>query len=55
MADRQGSTGTDLRAIDFHVHPPVPEWLDGSMRGYMEAAEAYFRSSVAPKTLPATS
>jgi predicted TIM-barrel fold metal-dependent hydrolase len=28
----------------------VPEWLDVSMKGYMEAAEAYFRSSVAPRT-----
>ena len=39
-----------LRAIDFHVHPPVPEWIDESMQGYMEAAEAYFRSTVARKT-----
>ena len=34
-----------LRAIDFHVHLPTPDWLDGSMAGYVEAAEAYFRSS----------
>jgi uncharacterized protein len=33
-----------LRAIDFHVHLPTPDWLDGSMAGYVEAAEAYFRS-----------
>ena len=39
-----------MRAIDFHVHPPVPEWLHGSMGGYIEAAQAYFRSSVAPQT-----
>jgi uncharacterized protein len=39
------------RAIDFHVHLPTPEWLDGSMGGYVEAAEAYFRSKVVPKTL----
>ena len=32
------------RAIDFHVHLPTPDWLDGSMAGYVEAAEAYFRS-----------
>jgi predicted TIM-barrel fold metal-dependent hydrolase len=31
------------RAIDFHVHLPTPDWLDGSMAGYVEAAEAYFR------------
>ena len=35
-----------LRAVDFHVHLPTPDWLDGSMSGYVEAAEAYFRASV---------
>jgi predicted TIM-barrel fold metal-dependent hydrolase len=35
-----------VRAIDFHVHLPTPDWLDGSMAGYMEAAEAYFRAPV---------
>ncbi len=34
------------RAIDFHVHLPTPDWLDGSMAGYVEAAEAYFRAPV---------
>jgi predicted TIM-barrel fold metal-dependent hydrolase len=36
-----------VRAIDFHVHLPTPEWLDGSLEGYVEAAERYFRSKVA--------
>lgn len=40
-----------MRAIDFHVHLPVAEWLDVSMAGYVEAAEAYFRSRVARKSL----
>ena len=40
-----------LRAIDFHVHLPTPDWLDGSMAGYVEAAEAYFRSPVRRETL----
>jgi predicted TIM-barrel fold metal-dependent hydrolase len=35
-----------MRAIDFHVHLPTPDWLDGSMDGYVEAAEAYFRATV---------
>jgi len=35
-----------VRAIDFHVHLPTPDWLDGSMAGYVEAAEAYFRTPV---------
>jgi len=35
-----------VRAIDFHVHLPTADWLDGSMAGYVEAAEAYFRSPV---------
>ena len=39
-------------AIDFHVHLPTPDWLDGSMAGYVEAAEAYFRSPVQRATLP---
>jgi predicted TIM-barrel fold metal-dependent hydrolase len=40
-----------LRAIDFHVHLPTPDWLDGSMAGYVEAAEAYFRSSAQRESL----
>ncbi|HEY1421545.1 MAG TPA: amidohydrolase family protein [Candidatus Dormibacteraeota bacterium] len=40
-----------MKAIDFHVHLPTPEWLDVSMRGYVKAAESYFRSKVARKTL----
>ena len=39
------------RAIDFHVHLPTPDWLDGSMAGYVEAAEAYFRSPARRGTL----
>ncbi len=35
-----------MRAIDFHVHLPTPDWLDGSMAAYLGAAEAYFRSTV---------
>jgi predicted TIM-barrel fold metal-dependent hydrolase len=40
-----------VRAIDFHVHLPTPDWLDGSMAGYVEAAEAYFRSPVQRQSL----
>jgi predicted TIM-barrel fold metal-dependent hydrolase len=40
-----------VRAIDFHVHLPTPDWLDGSMAGYVEAAEAYFRSTVPRQSL----
>src|SRR4029077_18853139 len=39
-----------LQAIDFHVHLPTPDWLDVSMKGYVEAAESYFRSKGARKT-----
>jgi uncharacterized protein len=42
---------TGMRAIDFHVHLPTPDWLDGSMAGYIEAAEAYFRSTVERQSL----
>jgi uncharacterized protein len=40
-----------MRAFDFHVHLPTPDWLDGSMGGYVEAAEAYFRSTVERQSL----
>ena len=40
------------RAIDCHVHLPTPDWLDGSMAGYVEAAEAYFRAPVQRQSLP---
>ena len=40
-----------MRAIDFHVHLPTPDWLDKSMKGYVEAAEAYFRSKVVRRSL----
>jgi predicted TIM-barrel fold metal-dependent hydrolase len=40
-----------VKAIDFHVHLPTPDWLDVSMKGYVEAAESYFRSKVARKSL----
>ena len=40
-----------VRAIDFHVHLPTPEWLDASMHGYVEAAESYFRSRVVRRSL----
>ena len=35
-----------MRAIDFHVHLPTPDWLDGSMAGYVEAAEALLADPV---------
>ncbi len=50
MVDVPLRTALQVRAIDFHVHPPVMEWLDISMQRYVEAAEEYFRTSVAPKT-----
>ena len=40
-----------LRGYDFHVHLPTPDWIDGSMAGYVEAAEAYFRGKVERQSL----
>jgi len=40
-----------VRAIDFHVHLPTEQWLDGSMAGYTEPAERYFRSTVVRRTI----
>jgi len=42
-----------LRAIDFHVHLPTPDWLDVSMAGYVEAAEAYFGAPAQRQSLAA--
>jgi predicted TIM-barrel fold metal-dependent hydrolase len=47
---RTASSGA-VRAIDFHVHLPTTEWLDGSLAGYIEPAERYFRSSVVRRTI----
>ena len=47
----KGYGGLVPRAIDFHVHLPTPDWLDGSMAGYVEAAEAYFRSPAQRQSL----
>jgi predicted TIM-barrel fold metal-dependent hydrolase len=40
-----------MRAIDFHVHLPTPEWMEGSMGRYRESAEKYFRRSVELRTV----
>ncbi len=45
------ATGPGAQAIDFHVHLPTPDWLEQSMAGYVEPAEAYFRSPVQRQSL----
>ena len=35
-----------MRAIDFHVHLPTIEWLEGSLGPYLKSAESYFRRKV---------
>ena len=35
-----------MRAIDFHVHLPTIEWLEGSLGPYLQTAENYFRRKV---------
>lgn len=39
-----------MRAIDFHVHLPTAEWVDGCLGPYRASTEAYFRQSVELKT-----
>ncbi|HEX9067446.1 MAG TPA: amidohydrolase family protein, partial [Ktedonobacterales bacterium] len=34
------------RAIDFHVHLPISEFMDVAIGKYRAAAESYFRSEV---------
>ncbi|MCA1839007.1 MAG: amidohydrolase family protein [Actinomycetota bacterium] len=40
-----------MRAIDFHVHFPTVEWLEGSMGPYRESAENYFNMRIDVKTV----
>lgn len=35
-----------MRAVDFHVHLPTTEWIEGSMGRFRETAERYFRRKV---------
>ena len=35
-----------MRAVDLHVHLPLPEWVVGSLGPYREATERYFRRRV---------
>lgn len=39
-----------MRAIDFHVHLPLPEWVEGSIGPYREATERYFRTRIVLQT-----
>ena len=32
-----------MAIVDFHVHLPIPEWLEGALGPYLESAERYFR------------
>lgn len=40
-----------MRAIDFHVHLPTVEWIEGSMGPYRSSAEKYFRTKVDLKSI----
>jgi predicted TIM-barrel fold metal-dependent hydrolase len=42
-----------MRAVDFHVHVPMTEWLDGSLGRYRAPAERYFRQKVETRTAEA--
>jgi predicted TIM-barrel fold metal-dependent hydrolase len=39
-----------VRAVDFHVHPSIAEWLEGSIGPMLEATAAYFHSEVRVRT-----
>jgi len=40
-----------MATIDFHVHPPIPEWLEGALGPYLESAERYFRRRAAARPM----
>lgn len=35
-----------MRAVDLHVHLPLPEWVQGSLGRFLAPAERYFRTTV---------
>jgi uncharacterized protein len=39
-----------VRAVDLHVHLPLPQWVEGSLGPYREPAERYFRSQIVLQT-----
>lgn len=39
-----------MRAVDLHVHLPVPEWVEGSLGPYREPAERCFRGPIELQT-----
>src|SRR5262249_40218008 len=42
----QASRGGVTRAIDVHVHPSTPEYVDDAMGEFGPACEAYFRTTL---------
>lgn len=40
-----------MATIDFHVHLPIPEWLEGALGPYLESAERYFRRRAAARPM----
>ena len=39
-----------MRAVDLHVHLPLPEWVEGSLGPYRAPTERYFRSQITLQT-----
>jgi uncharacterized protein len=39
------------RAVDFHVHLPMEDWLQRAIGPHLEATEAYFRARVPRRTI----
>jgi uncharacterized protein len=40
-----------MTRIDVHVHPPVAEWLGGSIAPYLDSLERYFRREVTARPI----
>lgn len=40
-----------MRAVDFHVHLPLEEWLDGSLGPYLESTERFFGRRITASTV----
>ena len=35
-----------MRAVDLHVHLPLPEWVDGGLGPYRELPQRYLRRQI---------
>lgn len=40
-----------MPTVDMHLHPPLPEWLEGAMGPYLASAERYFHTKLTARPI----